>query len=130
MDERRAGVPGTGAPTKSALRDGKGSVREHRRNPRKACRVEARYECEGQPYLGHVIDIGLGGLCLETRYSHALRDRLSLIFDLFPTRERPLSAQGKVVTITRLADGLWGVGIKFDPLERAAEKDVFFYVLN
>jgi Tfp pilus assembly protein PilZ len=112
-------------PLRSPLRD----VNERRSHPRKGCRVLVNYEVAGKPYVGYVIDIGPGGLCLETCRAHHVGDAFALSFTL-PRQERPLNVRGKAVSIQPKDPRRWWVGIQFEELAPEARQGVADYLLN
>jgi hypothetical protein len=113
-------------PAKSPLLE----ASERRRHPRKGTRLFVRYEAGGHQYLGHVIDVSLGGLCLEGCQAHQVGQPLALSFKLFPNRELPLNILGKVVSCEQRGFCTWWIGIEFRNLDSAAHKDLAFFVLN
>jgi hypothetical protein len=114
----------TGNPPKEAPRP----ATERRAYRRKHSAVAVEYQFAGRRCQGYMVDISLGGLCLETREEHKVGERLAVAFRLLPQREWPVEARGRVVSATRRPNGYWRLGLQFEgPL---GQHDVAFFLMS
>ena len=111
-------------PLQSSLRE----ANERRRHPRKGSRLLVYYELAGGQDMGYVIDVSLGGLCLETRQPCAVGETIALTFKLCGQREEPLQIWGKTTSAVPKGSRRWWVGVELDGLGPAAQEELASYL--
>lgn len=88
-----------------------------RENPRKPCLINAQYRVQDHNFKTYILDIGIGGVFIETNAKLPIGKELMLEFTL-PDHPRPFSFRGKIAWKSAK-----GFGVKFENIS-ALQSDI------
>lgn len=84
-----------------------------RENMRRKCLFAANYALRGRSFRSHILDIGIGGVLVETGERPPVGERLGLSFVL-PDEKLPITVKGVIAW-----SGPQGFGVRFEDLSPA-----------
>lgn len=95
-----------------------------RGHTRKACLISANFSFQNSSFKGHILDISLVGVFIETDELLPVGDKIKVAFSL-PNHKKPLTLTCIVAWI-----GQNGIGVKFKKLTKHHEKIINAFVEN
>jgi type IV pilus assembly protein PilZ len=97
---------------------------DERESPRKPCSLSVDYQSQDRQHSEHILDIGTGGVFIETTEPIAVGQELTLNFK-FPDSEKDIKVDGQIV---------WrnprGIGVKFIDISQQQVDTIKTYIAD
>jgi type IV pilus assembly protein PilZ len=97
---------------------------DERESPRKPCTLTVDYQSQNSEHSEHILDIGTGGVFIETTEPIAVGQELSLNFT-FPDSQDKIKVNGEIVWRNTK-----GIGVKFIGINQQQVDEIKTYIAD